>query len=155
MSRKAIQTSLRAKLRVIIRRGDKHGRVAKSTLAAAPQPSRCSHPLALYHRRTTEFSSRRQRPPTNRGPWPALVFMDGDDLFEFATAAYGEVRASNAVPPLVLVGALRRQAHVIRQLDHLHLRKISEQTSPRDRKSTRLNSSHPSISYAVFCLKKK
>src|SRR4051794_2338646 len=27
--------------------------------------------------------------------------------------------------------------------------------SPRDRKSTRLNSSHPSISYAVFCLKKK
>src|SRR5690348_18185760 len=37
-----------------------------------------------------------------------------------------------------------------------------EQTAPdvmdflrRDRKSTRLNSSHPSISYAVFCLKKK
>src|SRR4051794_41831877 len=27
--------------------------------------------------------------------------------------------------------------------------------SIRDRKSTRLNSSHPSISYAVFCLKKK
>src|SRR5438876_1357344 len=26
---------------------------------------------------------------------------------------------------------------------------------PVDRKSTRLNSSHPSISYAVFCLKKK
>src|SRR5438876_12432566 len=29
----------------------------------------------------------------------------------------------------------------------------SEKTA--DRKSTRLNSSHPSISYAVFCLKKK
>src|SRR5438309_4630804 len=27
--------------------------------------------------------------------------------------------------------------------------------NPRDRKSTRLNSSHSSISYAVFCLKKK
>src|SRR5438876_3648079 len=27
--------------------------------------------------------------------------------------------------------------------------------SVTDRKSTRLNSSHPSISYAVFCLKKK
>src|SRR5438876_1303808 len=27
--------------------------------------------------------------------------------------------------------------------------------SETDRKSTRLNSSHPSISYAVFCLKKK
>src|SRR6266513_3856468 len=28
-------------------------------------------------------------------------------------------------------------------------------TPPQDRKSTRLNSSHVSISYAVFCLKKK
>src|SRR5438552_9283182 len=28
-------------------------------------------------------------------------------------------------------------------------------TRPRDRKSTRLNSSHQIISYAVFCLKKK
>src|SRR5207249_11032050 len=28
-------------------------------------------------------------------------------------------------------------------------------SGPRDRKSTRLNSSHVSISYAVFCLKKK
>src|SRR5207245_11600400 len=31
----------------------------------------------------------------------------------------------------------------------------SQATSPSDRKSTRLNSSHGSISYAVFCLKKK
>src|SRR5690348_17971693 len=30
-----------------------------------------------------------------------------------------------------------------------------EREALRDRKSTRLNSSHPSISYAVFCLKKK
>src|SRR5699024_12429752 len=30
-----------------------------------------------------------------------------------------------------------------------------ETTSSTDRKSTRLNSSHVSISYAVFCLKKK
>src|SRR3989442_11057935 len=29
------------------------------------------------------------------------------------------------------------------------------QIAPRDRKSTRLNSSHVRISYAVFCLKKK
>src|SRR5689334_24697491 len=32
---------------------------------------------------------------------------------------------------------------------------MSLQTLKRDRKSTRLNSSHSSISYAVFCLKKK
>src|SRR5690554_7151735 len=30
-----------------------------------------------------------------------------------------------------------------------------QQTEPQDRKSTRLNSSHVRISYAVFCLKKK
>src|SRR5438876_8365279 len=30
-----------------------------------------------------------------------------------------------------------------------------QREAERDRKSTRLNSSHPSISYAVFCLKKK
>src|SRR5215469_18831161 len=31
----------------------------------------------------------------------------------------------------------------------------SDAYAPRDRKSTRLNSSHVEISYAVFCLKKK
>src|SRR5438034_11682751 len=31
----------------------------------------------------------------------------------------------------------------------------ASRTWPRDRKSTRLNSSHTVISYAVFCLKKK
>src|SRR3712207_7426622 len=30
-----------------------------------------------------------------------------------------------------------------------------ELVNPKDRKSTRLNSSHANISYAVFCLKKK
>src|SRR5687768_18135538 len=35
---------------------------------------------------------------------------------------------------------------------HLHQ---SDALGPKDRKSTRLNSSHGYISYAVFCLKKK
>src|SRR5690348_17940489 len=35
------------------------------------------------------------------------------------------------------------------------LRLIEKAQPDEDRKSTRLNSSHPSISYAVFCLKKK
>src|SRR5438876_4714279 len=42
---------------------------------------------------------------------------------------------------------------------YLNLDRILEVASATgcdaDRKSTRLNSSHPSISYAVFCLKKK
>src|SRR3712207_8295567 len=32
---------------------------------------------------------------------------------------------------------------------------VASTLEPRDRKSTRLNSSHANISYAVFCLKKK
>src|SRR2546427_10272405 len=35
------------------------------------------------------------------------------------------------------------------------LRDVILRSVPRDRKSTRLNSSHSQISYAVFCLKKK
>src|SRR3712207_7390461 len=42
-------------------------------------------------------------------------------------------------PPLVLLGG----------------EAVSDAVWARDRKSTRLNSSHANISYAVFCLKKK
>src|SRR6266542_4838213 len=37
----------------------------------------------------------------------------------------------------------------------LHTGRDAERLAQGDRKSTRLNSSHGSISYAVFCLKKK
>src|SRR5690606_40532929 len=36
-----------------------------------------------------------------------------------------------------------------------HLQRVGNRTAGLDRKSTRLNSSHVKISYAVFCLKKK
>src|SRR5205814_5552744 len=39
--------------------------------------------------------------------------------------------------------------------DRYHRQKADEQQKTGDRKSTRLNSSHLGISYAVFCLKKK
>src|SRR5439155_23904438 len=42
-----------------------------------------------------------------------------------------------------------------RTLDALHEAGISAHGLVVDRKSTRLNSSHVAISYAVFCLKKK
>src|SRR5207249_9221364 len=46
-----------------------------------------------------------------------------------------------------------------RQAIRAERKKVAEaaasEASPSDRKSTRLNSSHVSISYAVFCLKKK
>src|SRR2546430_12308479 len=41
------------------------------------------------------------------------------------------------------------------ELGYLYNSPIGIHADPRDRKSTRLNSSHSQISYAVFCLKKK
>src|SRR5690348_17440937 len=47
-------------------------------------------------------------------------------------------------------GMAKLAKELLPALDHLELA-----LKAADRKSTRLNSSHPSISYAVFCLKKK
>src|SRR2546422_5444794 len=48
--------------------------------------------------------------------------------------------------------ALRRQLTLVSELEALG---AEHPFRERDRKSTRLNSSHGYISYAVFCLKKK
>src|SRR3712207_6858543 len=60
-----------------------------------------------------------------------------------------ELRRAGGVPvadgqqPVDIAGQFRVPGGAVRQVRH------------RDRKSTRLNSSHANISYAVFCLKKK
>src|SRR5437868_8841251 len=51
--------------------------------------------------------------------------------------------------------AQRRSELLLRRHALLRDRRAKSRRSRRDRKSTRLNSSHVSISYAVFCLKKK
>src|SRR3989454_6761257 len=67
---------------------------------------------------------------------------------ERAHAGHGEARAlaeRPGAPGGVPAGSERRRAHHARY----------DLVSLLDRKSTRLNSSHLVISYAVFCLKKK
>src|SRR5207248_3819133 len=54
-------------------------------------------------------------------------------------------------------GAHARGVGLGRAHHHAHLAVVDERVAAEvlDRKSTRLNSSHRTISYAVFCLKKK
>src|SRR5689334_25120884 len=49
----------------------------------------------------------------------------------------------------------RSQPDLVDVPEHRHRRRALAVHGGEDRKSTRLNSSHSSISYAVFCLKKK
>src|SRR6202521_2994037 len=58
---------------------------------------------------------------------------------------------STLFPYTTLFRSRRRQTGSGRYLDHFAQVEVSNE----DRKSTRLNSSHLRISYAVFCLKKK
>src|SRR5206468_11330694 len=66
-------------------------------------------------------------------------------------AARGRARADHRVD---LVDEHNRAGIGLELLDHL-LEPFLEIAAIADRKSTRLNSSHDQISYAVFCLKKK
>src|SRR5439155_13380600 len=71
--------------------------------------------------------------------------------------------AGRALARLRLSRPQGQEADVPPALDHPHQRRCPAARSlvqpvhrgPEDRKSTRLNSSHVAISYAVFCLKKK
>src|SRR2546422_283006 len=58
-------------------------------------------------------------------------------------------------PVAVLVGAVGYRFGAQSESGHSRGGAISPQVGDRDRKSTRLNSSHGYISYAVFCFKKK
>ncbi len=42
--------------------------------------------------------------PAEPGPWPSILFMDGDDQFRFAVAAYRALRAQGRLRPLLLAG---------------------------------------------------
>src|SRR3712207_7223550 len=65
-------------------------------------------------------------------------------------------RGGQASDQASLVGQAGAGAEVDRsRAGHSRNRSDQRRATPQDRKSTRLNSSHANISYAVFCLKKK
>src|SRR2546430_4072911 len=89
-----------------------------------------------------------RRPPRSTLFPYTTLFRSVDDLFDPERLRRAEGRAE-LVEALLDLRPLRLRVRcgvevgAIRGLD------------PADRKSTRLNSSHSQISYAVFCLKKK
>src|SRR5207248_5765994 len=104
-----------------------------------------------------------------------VVLAGADGALDVHLAPLGEVLAARlallaphddvvplgallALPFLVvphLAGRDREARHRASIRREAHLRILSEVPDQQDRKSTRLNSSHRTISYAVFCLKKK
>src|SRR5439155_2195972 len=93
------------------------------------------------------------QPRGDRGEQDAVAEVRGRDPEPLDAGPRAEDRQAVGGPRTEAApGAGDRQvAERRRQLD----RRTEQARDPLDRKSTRLNSSHVAISYAVFCLKKK
>src|SRR3712207_7624679 len=77
---------------------------------------------------------------------PRSTLFPYTTLFRSTAWDRGPSRSPRAPPASVALPEL---------MCHRRSRQFDPTSSPRDRKSTHLNSSHANISYAVFCLKKK
>src|SRR2546427_3357215 len=79
-----------------------------------------------------------------------LLFSSFFFFNDTATTEIYTLSLHDALPILAVLLAM-----CPRDLRWVHADGHNAHTARRDRKSTRLNSSHSQISYAVFCLKKK
>src|SRR3712207_8108419 len=90
---------------------------------------------------------------------PADLVKAATNLQSHATSNVANVSQAAAVAALTgdlsAVDEMRTAFDRRRKTIVSMLREIPGVACPEDRKSTRLNSSHANISYAVFCLKKK
>src|SRR2546422_2331985 len=85
--------------------------------------------------------------------WPCFFFFFFNDT---ATTEIYTLSLHDALPISQAVDKAVTKAQLVATMETLR-ELIEKMLSPKfeDRKSTRLNSSHGYISYAVFCLKKK
>src|SRR5690242_20828358 len=85
---------------------------------------------------------------------PRSTLFPYTTLFRSYTADTGEVRVHTGLTPILELGVGWNPE--LDAIDNVFLiGTLMGLSIASDRKSTRLNSSHMSISYAVFCLKKK
>src|SRR3712207_9018740 len=89
---------------------------------------------------------------------PRSTLFPYTTLFRSLVAPLAEALKAS-IPVLALVQEVTRDAtdrNAFQELDHIRMfEPVAKWVRRLDRKSTRLNSSHANISYAVFCLKKK
>src|SRR5699024_12352256 len=97
-------------------------------------------------------------PATSRSPFPVPLHCPPPDLLSFPTR-----RSSDLLTEYFEVSLIAERSFELLIKDIMFFNVLTSHIqcmsffkfSFKDRKSTRLNSSHVSISYAVFCLKKK
>src|SRR5439155_21594148 len=90
------------------------------------------------------------RPSPNTPPFPYTTLFRSQQL---DVHAHRHRRAGR--PPQEVSGDVRRAASDVEDARPGRGLEVGADIPAQDRKSTRLNSSHVAISYAVFCLKKK
>src|SRR3712207_8138034 len=96
-----------------------------------------------------------RRPPRSTLFPYTTLFRSVDDRAHALDPAVGDVEGHHADQPAVAVEEQRTRLPVDLRAARGEAARAGAEAQPRDRKSTRLNSSHANISYAVFCLKKK
>src|SRR5690606_41589875 len=106
----------------------------------------CAHNLVLHHRLTPVcIECARRPPPSTLFPYTTL----------FRSIEPGQIGYVNAHGTSTPAGDKAETQAVKSVFGEAASRIMVSSTKSIDRKSTRLNSSHVKISYAVFCLKKK
>src|SRR5206468_6036816 len=93
------------------------------------------------------------RPPPTPTLFPYTTLFRSDEL-RLHHSPPGQIPVQIGLHQEIAAGAIQRHRNLVREFDPRRPDRMPF-TCWRDRKSTRLNSSHDQISYAVFCLKKK
>src|SRR5207253_10841114 len=99
------------------------------------------------------------QPRSSRSSSAAVFFLQAlpptptSTLFPYTTLFRSHLKKGRPAQATVALEKAKRRAPDKASIREAHA--ASPSRARRDRKSTRLNSSHVAISYAVFCLKKK
>src|SRR3712207_7586349 len=88
---------------------------------------------------------------TSDYPSPDIIRHDIDQGHAFVIENEGKITTYGVIAINAEPAYSQPSAHWLSHGDYFVIHRLAV----RDRKSTRLNSSHANISYAVFCLKKK